>query len=53
VAVIAFSGHLWLRLSAQAYNRTGDYTCLADAVIEIIGTRSDRTQGGRSDPWRR
>jgi isopenicillin-N epimerase len=39
VAVVAFSGHLWLRLSAQAYNRADDYIGLADAVIEIIGPR--------------
>jgi isopenicillin-N epimerase len=34
-AVVAFADHLWLRLSAQAYNCAGDYRRLADAVLDI------------------
>ena len=33
VAVTAFAGHLWLRVSAQAYNRAEDYLRLADAML--------------------
>jgi isopenicillin-N epimerase len=32
VAVTAFAGHLWLRVSAQAYNRAEDYLRLAEAM---------------------
>lgn len=32
IAVVAFAGALWARISAQAYNRIDDYRRLADAV---------------------
>jgi isopenicillin-N epimerase len=34
VAVTAFAGRLWLRISAQAYNAAGDYLRLAEAMCQ-------------------
>jgi hypothetical protein len=31
-AVTVFAGALWVRLSAQAYNKAADYELLAEAV---------------------
>jgi isopenicillin-N epimerase len=31
-ALTAFAGSLWVRLSAQAYNKTADYERLAEVV---------------------
>jgi hypothetical protein len=36
VAIIAFNGFLWARISAHAYNSFEDYERLADAVPKAI-----------------
>lgn len=37
VVVVAFAGHLWARISAQAYNSLPDYDRLAVAVASLSG----------------
>jgi isopenicillin-N epimerase len=42
VVVVAFTGHLWARISAQAYNSLPDYDRLAHAVALISGIRKSQ-----------
>jgi isopenicillin-N epimerase len=42
-AISCFADHLWVRVSAQAYNRPADYQILADAILAL--TRDQRGNG--------
>jgi hypothetical protein len=35
VVIVAFSGSLWVRISAQAYNTLSDYQLLVEGVRKV------------------
>ena len=46
--VHALDGTMWLRLSAFAYNRPGDYQRLGEIVADILATHADPAVSGSS-----